>query len=51
MAGLVLVAGFALVPGKLTSYTMLVAADLAAEDGHVLTSNMDLTRLALGRHL
>lgn len=51
MAGLVLVAGFTLVPGDLTSHTMLVVADFAAEDGHVFTSYVDLSTLALGRHL
>lgn len=51
MTGLILVAGLALVPGDLTSHTVLVAADFAAEDGHVFASNVDLARLAFGRHL
>lgn len=51
MAGLILVAGFALMPGNLTSHTVLVAADFAAEDGHVFTSYVDLAGLTLRRHL
>lgn len=51
MAGLILVAGFALMPGNLTSHTVLVAADFTAEDGHVFTSYVDLARLTLRRHL
>lgn len=51
MAGLVLVTGFALMPGDLTSHAVLVVANFAAEDGHVFTSYVDLARLAPFRHL
>lgn len=51
VTGLVLVARLALVPWDLADHALLVVADLAAKDRHVFAANVDLTRLAFGRHL
>lgn len=51
VTSLVFVAGLVLVPGHMTCDTLLVVTSVALEHGLISTTDMNLTRFALGRQL
>jgi hypothetical protein len=51
MTSLELVTSLALMPGDVAIHAVLVFASMAAEQGHFFAADVNLSGLALGRHL